>query len=123
MALLRAILFFLLLLLPAAIDAGIYPWLESQNKQATVAGRIEAPNVFERVKTKPGSFAEWLRRLPLKAKEKPVYLYNGKKKLNQDAHFAVIDIDTGRRDLQQCADAVMRLKAEYLYSKKDYAAI
>ncbi|MBW1984365.1 MAG: DUF4846 domain-containing protein, partial [Deltaproteobacteria bacterium] len=56
-------------------------------------------------------------------KEKPVYLYNGKKKLNQDAHFAVIDIDTGRRDLQQCADAVMRLKAEYLYSKKDYAAI
>lgn len=32
-------------------------------------------------------------------------------------------MSVGKQDLQQCADAVMRLRGEYLYSKKDYAAI
>jgi hypothetical protein len=44
-------------------------------------------------------------------------LYNGQEKGYQDAQFAVLNIDVGNRDLQQCADAVMRLRAEYLYSQ------
>jgi hypothetical protein len=81
------------------------------------------PAGFERVPTPTGSFANWLRHLPLKPGKPPIYLYDGHKKSNQSAHHAVIDMDVGHQDLQQCADAIIRLRAEHLYSKGHYSAI
>jgi hypothetical protein len=83
---------------------------------------IPLPPGYKRMHAATGSFTAWLRRLPLK-KSKTVYLYNGLPKTNQLAQFAVIDISTGNKDLQQCADAVMRLRAEYLYEQKRFAEI
>ena len=85
-------------------------------------GEIPVPKGFHRVAVNTGSFAAWLRQLPLKT-GKTVYLYNGSPKRNQAAQFAVIDIPVGNKDLQQCADAVMRLRAEYLYSCHRYTDI
>lgn len=48
-----------------------------------------------------------------------VKYYNGDEKPNKAA-AAVLDMDVGTKDLQQCADAVMRLRAEYLYKTKQY---
>ena len=62
------------------------------------------------------SFAAWLRGLPLKPAGAPVLLHTGAPKPRQDVHVAVIDIDVGARDLQQCADAVMRLRAEWQFA-------
>ncbi len=50
-------------------------------------------------------------------------LYNGTKKRNQTAHHAVIDMAIGKKNLQQCADAVIRLRAEYLYGSRRFDEI
>ncbi len=56
-------------------------------------------------------------------KDKTVYLFNGQLKGNQDAQYAVLDIPVGRKDLQQCADAVMRIRASWLYSQGRFEEI
>lgn len=83
---------------------------------------IPLPEGFKRTDEPGTSFGGWLRALPLK-KDPTVYLYNGSVKPNQDAQFAVINISVGNKDLQQCADAVMRLRAEYLFSQQQYDKI
>lgn len=81
---------------------------------------IPTPVGYTRVQT--SGFGEYIRNINLKS-DKTVYLYNGKKKLNQDAQFAVLDISVGYDDLQQCADAVMRLRSEWLFKTKQYDKI
>ncbi|HEY6505452.1 MAG TPA: DUF4846 domain-containing protein [Chitinophagaceae bacterium] len=87
-----------------------------------VASDIAPPLGYSRVKVSENSFEEWLREVPVR-KDSHVYLYNGALKQDQSVQYAVLDITVGKKDLQQCADAVMRLRAEYLFSKKEYAAI
>jgi len=105
---------------PANINAGItaqeeakYPFVKS----------IPVPEGYTRISVAEGSYADYLRNLELKTEDNQVYLFNGKKKWNQSAQFAVLRIDAGTRDLQQCADAVMRLRAEYLYAQNNYSDI
>ena len=87
-----------------------------------ISERIDVPEGYERIAAEEGSFGDYLRSLPLKPHGSPVLYYNGDIK-PADVHVAVLDIDVGDRDLQQCADAAMRLRAEYLYSKGQYEAI
>lgn len=86
-------------------------------------GQIPCPEGFTRTKYDSASFAAYLRKLELKTKDNLVYLYDGSLKGNQTAQFAVISMDVGNKDLQQCADAVMRLRGEYLFAAKKYNEI
>ncbi len=90
-----------------------YPWLE-MDPGDPLWKRFPPPATYRRIPSKKGSFANWLRLLPLLPGKPPVHLHDGSLKYSQDVHAAVVDIDVGKRDLQQCADAVMRLRAEYL---------
>ena len=88
----------------------------------TIRERINPPAGFTRVKAADGSFGQYLRDLPLKPPGSKVKYYNGSVKPGK-VYEAVVDLDVGDRDLQQCADAVIRLRAEYLYGKGLYDRI
>ncbi|MCD6069398.1 MAG: hypothetical protein K0S33_4224 [Bacteroidetes bacterium] len=90
----------------------------------TILGkRIGIPNGYKRVNGETGSFGAWSRALKLKPDGSKVKLYNGELKNRQDVHAAVLDFDCGTKNLQQCADAVIRMRAEYLYARGKSASI
>lgn len=101
----------------------VYSWNTTYSTDNKLQNRIAPPAGYTRVSTSKKTFADWLRNIPLKPGKPDVMLYNGEKKDNQNAHYAVLDLDVGKKDLQQCADAVMRLRAEYLWSQKRYSDI
>ena len=89
---------------------------------STVGERIKVPEGFERINVENDSYGQYLRNLPVKPDGEKIKLYNGDV-TNKDVHVAVLDIDVGERDLQQCADAAIRLRAEYLYGQGLYKRI
>ena len=101
----------------------LYTWTDDYRSSESIASRIPPPEGYDRISVAPGSFQDWLRHLPVKPGKGKVYLHNGKEKPRQDLHVAVVDIDVGTENLQQCADAVIRLRAEYLYARQRYADI
>ena len=88
----------------------------------TIKDRFSPPTQATRVAAANGSFGKYLRDLPLKPAGSPVLYYNGQEKFNQ-VQEAVIDLDVGKRDLQQCADAIMRLRGEYLFQQASFDRI
>ena len=84
---------------------------------ARVVSEILPPDGFVRQATDSTSFAAWLRALPLKPPGAPLRTYDGRRYPYQKGHYRLIDMDIGDKDLQQCADAAIRLRAEYLFSR------
>ena len=79
---------------------------EKSNKRAEIIDLqqvkdIDLPRGYERMTQNEDSFSNFLRQMKLK-KDKTVYLFDGRKKGNQSAQFAVLNVSVGERDLQQC---------------------
>lgn len=88
-----------------------------------IANRFNVPKGYRRIEAEEGSFAEYLRNLKLKPHGSKVLYHNGNTKENRGIYEAVVDMDIGKKDLQQCADAIMRLRGEYLYGRGEYDKI
>ena len=84
--------------------------------------RFIPPKNYERVEISENSFGSFLRTFPLKKYGSPVLLYNGQVKRN-NVHVSVFNMPLLNVDLIQCADAVIKLRAEYLYNQKRYSEI
>jgi hypothetical protein len=89
----------------------------------TIKDRFKVPEGYKRVSVYSNSFEEYLRNLTLKPHNSVVHYFNGSEKNKEDVYIGVVDMEIGTRDLQQCADAIMRLRAEYLYENQRYDEI
>lgn len=88
-----------------------------------VLERYAPPLGFTRKDEEVGSFGEFLREQKLKPYGEKALYYNGREKNSRGVYDSVFEVDIGDRDLHQCADAIMLLRAEYLYAKERYDEI
>lgn len=105
-----------------------YPWGPSPTAERLDA-RFAPPAGFTRVPVAEASFGEFLRTLPLAPVGTKVVTFEGKPLYPHGEHpriAAVVDIDVGDKDLQQCADAILRMHGEWQYGlgkKPTYRAL
>lgn len=94
------------------------------NKEGKIVStRIITPKTYTRIEVNNGSFEEYLRHLPLKPYGSLCKFYNGEYKPSEGIYVSVVDQEIGQKNLHQCADAVIRLRAEYLWNSKQYDKI
>lgn len=109
-----------LVLLAIVVAGGLWWYSRTSNPwNAKCIGDISAPIGYTRV---DGSYAEWLRELPLKKRGSKVKLYTGGNARYQWLSTGVIDLPM-LSNAEQCADMTMRLRAEYLFSQGRYSEI
>ena len=99
-----------------------YKYSQDQNANR-VETRFPTPEGFNRTELDSGSFGTHLRNLELKPIGSVVKTYNGESKENFGVYEAVVKLEIGKKDLHQCADAVMRLRGDYLWESKRYDEI
>lgn len=117
---------------PDSATLARYPWLSDEATASacpevanTLDTRFAPPPGFVRDDLPAKGFGDFLRALPLADEGTPVKSFAGQTILEPDHRnlAAVAAIDIGGRDLQQCADSIVRLHAEWLFSigKRDHS--
>lgn len=104
---------------------GGWCWWSSKTSNpwnAETIGDIPVPLGYTRVEASSGSYAEYLRSLPLRKRGTKVKLYTGGVANFQFLSAGVIDQDL-LSNSEQCADVTMRLRAEYLWQNGQYSKI
>ena len=94
--------------------------IEINSSGLTLLERIKAPKGYDWITEERGSFGEFLQNTKLKKAGSQILDFRQNPISNQSEHVAIMDYDIGEKDLQQCADAVIRLRAEYLYQQKRF---
>jgi hypothetical protein len=104
--------------------AGAPAWLKRvrETPDGTIASRFPTPKDRTRVEVAPGSFGAFLRDLPLLAPGSPVRSFKGDliRAGDHPRVAGVVALDLGPFDLQQCADTIVRLHAEWQFARGNH---
>ncbi|MBQ8165008.1 MAG: hypothetical protein IJZ94_04255 [Clostridia bacterium] len=99
----------------------------AETDENTIATRFSVPEGYIRVDVEAGSFAEYIRNYTLKPKGSIAYYYDdetGSYFENKEAStVGVFELPNQLNRWMQCADSVIMLYAEYLYSQQKYSEI
>jgi Domain of unknown function (4846) len=113
---------------PEPMSLSEYPWFSERTlgwpePVGRLDDRFAPPTGFTRVSLAPNSFGTWLRGLPLAAVGSDVRSFRGGlvREASHPNVAAVVAIDVGGEDVQQCADSIMRLHAEWSWSRGNHA--
>ncbi|RKG63649.1 hypothetical protein D7V80_29905 [Corallococcus sp. CA054B] len=103
---------------PTAEEQKRYPWLPASARVRSLEETFAPPEGYSRVALEAGSFGAWLRGLPLRPEGSPVRDFQGKTVLAaSDSRLAAVgELDVGTANLQQCADSILRLHAEWRWA-------
>ncbi|WP_111682074.1 DUF4846 domain-containing protein [Winogradskyella tangerina] len=87
----------------------------------TIRTRVKVPEGYTRVAYPKGSFEEYLRNYKLKPFGSKIINYDDSEYFWQGGHIGILDIPVPKNGLQQCADALIRVRSEYLWdnNRKD----
>lgn len=91
-----------------------YPWPRYERGHTPIAVRLPSPPGFARIPVADRSWAQWLRHLPLRAPGTPVVSRDRRVILPGDSPLVAGVVDLDVRQNQECADTILRLRAEYL---------
>lgn len=110
---------------PTPEELDRYRWLDAAALVRALDAAIAPPRGFTRVPLEAGTFGAFLRSLPLLPDGSDVHAHDGRviRGGGDPRVTAVIAMDQGKRDLQQCADTAIRLHAEWLWSRSREAEI
>ncbi|WP_378183026.1 DUF4846 domain-containing protein [Aquimarina sp. SS2-1] len=81
----------------------------------SISTRVLVPMGYKRTEYPKGSFQKYLRNYRLKKHGVPIINYDDTKYFAQHWHDAILEVPVPANGLQQCADALMRMRAEYLW--------
>jgi hypothetical protein len=87
----------------------------------TIKSRVNIPEGYKRVEYPKGSFEAYLRNYKLKAFGSKIINYDNTEYFWQRGHIGILEVPVPKNGLQQCADALIRIRSEYLWdnNRKD----
>ncbi|MEZ4778435.1 MAG: DUF4846 domain-containing protein [Flavobacteriaceae bacterium] len=83
----------------------------------TISERILLPENFKRITYPENSFSEYIQNYALLPFDSEVINYDGNPYIYQQGHVGVLDVSVPSHGLMQCADVLIRLRAEYLWKQ------
>ncbi|WP_179351546.1 DUF4846 domain-containing protein [Winogradskyella vidalii] len=81
----------------------------------TITSRVNVLEGYKRVNYTTGSFQEYLRHYKLKAFGSKIVNYDDTNYYWQGGHIGILEVPVPKNGLQQCADALIRIRSEYLW--------